>query len=130
FNKLKNEFNLTYVFISHDLSVVKHVSDRVAVMYLGEIVEISPTKEMYDDPKHPYTKALMASIPHPDPNKRKELELMHGEVPSPIHPPSGCRFHPRCKFAMKECFDTEPENYDLGNGHLVKCHLYKNINKQ
>jgi oligopeptide transport system ATP-binding protein len=124
FKKLQNQLDLTYVFISHDLSVVKHISDRVGVMYLGEIVEIAPTAELYNNPKHPYTKALMSSIPLPDPSKRQELTLLEGEVPSPINPPSGCSFHPRCQFATDECKTTEPESLNLGNSHQVKCHLY------
>lgn len=124
FKRLQNEFGLTYVFISHDLSVVKHISDRVGVMYLGEIVELAPTSELYNNPKHPYTKALMSSIPLPDPTKKQDLELLEGEVPSPINPPTGCTFHPRCGFATEECKTKEPESLNLGNGHQVRCHLY------
>lgn len=126
-NRLKKELGLTYVFISHDLSVVKHISDRVAVMYLGEIVEVSTTEELFNEPKHPYTKALIKSIPHPDPKKRQELQLMKGEVPSPINPPTGCRFHPRCEFATDICKTKVPETYDVGNGNVVQCHLYKEV---
>jgi oligopeptide/dipeptide ABC transporter ATP-binding protein len=130
FKKLQVKLGLTYVFISHDLSVVKHISDRVGVMYLGEIVEIAPTKELYNNPKHPYTKALMSSIPLPDPSKRKELKLLEGEVPSPINPPSGCRFHPRCEFVTEECKTNKPINFDFGNGHQVSCFLYKNSSNE
>ncbi|PTX64284.1 peptide/nickel transport system ATP-binding protein/oligopeptide transport system ATP-binding protein [Melghirimyces profundicolus] len=124
FRRLQDQLGLTYVFISHDLSVVKHISDRVGVMYLGEIVEMASTEELYNDPKHPYTKALMSSIPLPDPNKRKDLRFLEGEVPSPINPPSGCPFHPRCEFATEECKTHAPATHDLGEGRQVKCHLY------
>lgn len=125
FNRLKKELGLTYVFISHDLSVVKHISDRVGVMYLGEMVELSTTEELFSDPKHPYTKALIKTIPQPDPKKRQELGLMKGEVPSPINPPTGCRFHPRCEFATDICKRKVPDTYEAGNGNFVKCHLYE-----
>jgi len=124
FKKLQDQMNLTYVFISHDLSVVKHISDRVGVMYLGEIVEMATTEELYNNPKHPYTQALMSAIAIPDPEQKKDLQLLEGEVPSPINPPSGCSFHPRCKFATEECKTAEPIKHDLGKGHVVKCHLY------
>lgn len=127
FKDLQQEFGLTYVFISHDLSVVKHISDRVAVMYLGEIVELAHTKVLFEDHRHPYTQALISSIPIPDPSKRKEMELLEGEVPSPINPPEGCSFHPRCEYATNICIKDEPELIDLGEGHLVRCH-HHNLN--
>ncbi len=126
FKNLQKKLGLTYVFISHDLSVVKHISDRIAVMYLGEIVELAPTCILFQEPKHPYTRALIASIPVPDPSKKKNLKLVEGEVPSPINPPSGCSFHPRCKEATENCKTEPPFLLDLGNGHQVRCHLYKN----
>jgi len=123
FKDLQKEFNLTYMFISHDLSVVEVISDRVAVMYLGKIVEIAPTRQIYERPLHPYSKALFASIPLPDPTKRKERAPLKGEVPSPVNPPVGCRFHPRCPLALDICCKKEPHLVDVGNGHLVACHV-------
>lgn len=120
---LQKDFNLTYLFVSHDLSVVECISDRVAVMYLGKIVEIGETAQIYKSPLHPYTMALFSSIPIPDPTARRERVVLSGDVPSPINPPSGCRFHPRCSKAMAVCSQEEPELIDVGNGHLVACHL-------
>ncbi|MGI6451563.1 MAG: ABC transporter ATP-binding protein [Desulfitobacteriia bacterium] len=125
FKNLQEKLGLTYVFISHDLSVVKHISDRIAVMYLGEIVELASTCELFQNPKHPYTRALIASIPVPDPAKKKALKQLEGEVPSPINPPFGCSFHPRCELAREECKLQEPALLDLGEEHLIRCHLYK-----
>lgn len=124
FQSLRKDFGLTYMFVSHDLSVVECISDRVAVMYLGKIVEVAKTSELYNKTFHPYAIALLASIPVPDPTKRREKVILLGEVPSPINPPSGCRFHPRCSQAMEICSKKEPKLVDVGNGHLVACYLY------
>jgi len=121
---LQGRLGLTFLFISHDLSVVAHMSDRIAVMYLGKIIELAPTMVFLTDSKHPYTQALIASIPIPDPKLKKERKGIEGEVPSPINPPKGCRFHPRCGLAKQECKVTEPELVDIGNGHLVACHFW------
>ncbi len=118
---LQEEFDLTYLFISHNLSVVKHMSDRVAVMYLGKIVELTPG-DIFDDAMHPYSAALVSAVPVPNPALRGRAEILAGEVPSPINPPSGCRFHPRCRFATEHCKDEIPELRDMGNGHMVACH--------
>ncbi len=120
---LREEFNLTYLFIAHDLSVVRHLCHRVAVMYLGKIVEIGECDELFDNPLHPYTKALLAAIPVPDPvvEGRREHTIMTGEVPSPMNPPSGCVFHPRCSVAVEECSREPPELRELRPGHYVAC---------
>ena len=120
---LQSEFDLTYLFVSHDLSIVECISDRMGVMYLGKVVELAQTTEIFKNPTHPYTKALFSSIPVPDPTKRKESAPLTGEVPSPINPPVGCRFHPRCPFTMDICRKEEPPLIDIGNGHFVACHL-------
>jgi oligopeptide transport system ATP-binding protein len=119
---LQAEFKLTYVFISHDLSVVKHICDRVIIMYLGKIVEIAETAELYANPEHPYTKALMSAIPIPDPTIKKERIILPGDVPTPIDIPSGCRFHPRCSNAKSECSSIEPDLVEITKGHFVACH--------
>jgi len=121
--ELQEKFNLTYLFISHDLSVVRYVSDRIAVMYLGKIVELANWDEIYSSPLHPYTEALLSAIPIPDPQVKKECKILEGDVPSPINPPSGCRFHPRCPHTRLECSQFEPEFKDVGGGHYVACHL-------
>jgi len=122
--RLQGKLGLSYLFISHDLSVVEHMSDRIAVMYLGKIAEMGPTHEFMEEPMHPYTQALIASIPIPDPKRRKDRKGIEGEVPSPINPPKGCRFHPRCPQAKPECRVNEPKMIDAGNGHFVACFLY------
>ncbi|MFW6240902.1 MAG: oligopeptide/dipeptide ABC transporter ATP-binding protein, partial [Thermodesulfobacteriota bacterium] len=120
------EMGLTYLFISHDLAVVKHISDEVAVMYLGKIVEITEANHIYDGPVHPYTQALLAAIPVPDPTRRGKLEALSGDVPSPVHPPSGCRFRTRCPIAVDHCAEEEPPLRPVpgtvGEEHLVACH--------
>jgi len=122
---LQEQFKLTYLFIAHDLSVVKHISDRVAVMYLGKIVELTSTSELYDNPQHPYTEALLSAVPIPDPTLKKQRIVLEGDVPSPFKPPTGCRFHPRCKYTKPICSQEEPELIDIGNEHYVACHLRK-----
>ncbi len=119
---LKSEFNLSYIFISHDLSVIEYISDRVGVMYLGKIVEVAESADLYNQPLHPYTKALLAAAPLPDPEKKKERILLEGDVPSPINPPSGCRFHTRCYCRMDLCDRVEPELKKVGENHFVACH--------
>jgi oligopeptide/dipeptide ABC transporter ATP-binding protein len=121
FQDLQKDLGLTYMFISHDLSVVECISHRVAVMYLGKIIELAETEELYKKPLHPYSQALLASIPVPDPTKRKGRAPLLGEVPSPINPPLGCRFHPRCPLATDACSREEPRLVDVGGGHLVAC---------
>jgi oligopeptide/dipeptide ABC transporter ATP-binding protein len=120
---LQEKLNLSYLFIAHDLRIVEHISDRVAVMYLGKLVELAPTAELYRIPQHPYTKALLASVPEPDPQKAKTVPLVQGDPPTPLNPPSGCRFHPRCPVAVERCRSEEPPLVDTGGGHLTACHL-------
>jgi peptide/nickel transport system ATP-binding protein len=119
---LQREFGLTYLFIAHDLGVVRHVSDRVAVMYLGKLVELSPSDELYDSPIHPYTEALLEAIPIPETGRRRRRAVLRGDVPSPIAPPAACRFHTRCRYATEICRTVEPPLVDYGNGHLAACH--------
>lgn len=121
--ELKDEFNLSYLFISHDLAVVEYMSDRVMVMYLGKIVESAPAEELYRDPKHPYTIALMSAIPSPEPGDKGKVILL-GEPPSPINPPKGCGFHPRCPEAKGICSFKPPSEVEVSPGHMVRCHLY------
>ncbi len=120
---LQERFHLTYLFISHDLSVVEHISDRVAVMYLGKIVELAGKKTLYDTPLHPYTQALLSAVPIPDPAHAKDRILLGGGIPNPTAPPSGCSFHPRCRYRMDICDTTIPPLEDRGDGHYVACHL-------
>jgi oligopeptide/dipeptide ABC transporter ATP-binding protein len=126
---LQDEFQLTYIFIAHDLGVVRHVSDRIAVMYLGKIVELSPAEELYQRPIMPYTEALLSAVPVPDPDlaRKRERIVLEGDVPSPINPPSGCRFHPRCRYATEVCKEVEPPLTDYGSGHLAACHHPLNV---
>jgi len=122
-DELQNEFDLTYLFIAHGLAVVKHISDRVGVMYLGKMVELCDSDELYENPLHPYTQALMSAIPMPDPTMKRNRIILEGDVPSPVNPPKGCRFHTRCVKAFEPCNQIEPEWKDMGNGHMVACHL-------
>jgi peptide/nickel transport system ATP-binding protein len=127
---LQEEFGLTYLFIAHDLAVVKHISDRVAVMYLGRIVELCDAEELFLHPKHPYTEALMSAVPVPDPDYNVERILLEGDVPSPVNPPSGCYFHPRCRYAKEICKTEAPVYRNLGNEHFVTCHLADTLDLQ
>jgi oligopeptide/dipeptide ABC transporter ATP-binding protein len=120
---LRAELNLSFLFIAHDLNIVRHFSNRVAVMYLGKIVEIAPAEEIYKNPSHPYTEALLADIPVADPLVKKKHILLKGDIPSPTHIPSGCRFHTRCIYRFEPCDKTVPKTTDLGNNHFVDCHL-------
>jgi oligopeptide transport system ATP-binding protein len=124
---LQDEFALTYVFIAHDLGVVRHVSDRIAVMYLGKIVELSPAEELYERPIHPYTEALLSAVPIPDPLAQRERIVLEGDVPSPINPPTGCHFHPRCRYATEICATDEPPLVPHASGHLAACHHPLNV---
>ena len=120
---LQQEFDLAYVFIAHDLSVVEHISDRVAVMYLGRIVEIASARELYTSPRHPYTEALLSAVPIPEPGLKRTRIRLAGEVPNPIRPPSGCHFHPRCPKSMERCTTESPQFRPVGDGHWAACHL-------
>ena len=120
---LQIEFGLTYIIIAHDLSVISHIADDVAVMYLGKIVELGSVKELYSTPLHPYTEALLSAVPVPDPEVKKTRIILKGDVPSPIHPPSGCRFHPRCSYRFEPCDRIEPEFKRVTGDHFVACHL-------
>jgi peptide/nickel transport system ATP-binding protein len=124
---LQKQFDLTYLFVAHDLSVVEHISDRVAVMYVGYLVEMASTEELYYNPKHPYTEALLSAIPKPDPRKRSRPHKLPGDVPSPANPPSGCYFHPRCRYAENICKSERPPLRDIGNEHWVACHFAEKL---
>ena len=131
---IQKEFGLTYIFIAHDLGVVRHISDRVGVMYLGRMVELSGSEELYEQPLHPYTKALLSSVPIPDPDVKRESIILTGDIPSASNPPSGCAFHTRCPHAMEVCKTINPVYQEIKNGHYAACHLYgeqnSNDNKQ
>ncbi len=122
--ELQKKFNLSYLFISHDLMIVKYMSERVGIMYLGKIVEIAESYEIFNEPLHPYTKMLIESVPMPDPKIKRKVNIISGEVPSPINPPSGCRFHPRCPYTMEVCKEKEPNIINIRKNHKVACHLY------
>jgi len=126
---LQNEFDLTYLFIAHDLSVVEHISDRVAVMYLGQIVELAESKELYSNPLHPYTKALLSAIPVPDPNRKQQRTVLTGDVPSPANVPSGCYFHPRCPVAREDCSERVPELEEFTPEHWARCYYVREDNE-
>jgi oligopeptide/dipeptide ABC transporter ATP-binding protein len=131
-DELQDEFHLSYVFVAHDLSVVRHVSDRIAVMYLGKLMEVSPSEELYHKPIHPYTSALLAAIPIPDPreNRARSRPIVEGEPPSPVNPPSGCRFHPRCPRATEICRRVEPQLTEYPGGHLAACHHPQSVSAE
>jgi oligopeptide/dipeptide ABC transporter ATP-binding protein len=128
---LQDELGLSYVFIAHDLSVVRHVSDRIAVMYLGKLMEVSPAKELYSKPIHPYTEALLSALPIPDPreNRERQRQVIGGEPPNPINPPPGCRFHTRCPRATEICSQVEPPLAEYAGGHLAACHHPLNVSE-
>jgi oligopeptide/dipeptide ABC transporter ATP-binding protein len=131
-DELQDDFGLTYLFVAHDLSVVRHVSDRIAVMYLGKLMEVSPAEELYTKPIHPYTVALLAAVPIPDPNENRAREriVVSGEPPNPIDPPSGCVFHPRCPHATEICREVVPPLTEYPNGHLAACHHPRNVSPE
>ena len=124
--ELQERFQLTFLFIAHDLAVVRHISNRIMVMYLGKIVEVASWEELYENPLHPYTKALLSAVPVPDPvvEAKRELIILTGDIPSPVNPPSGCSLHPRCPYVMPLCKDVAPQSKVMDNGHVVACHLY------
>ncbi len=126
-NQLKKDFNLTYIFVAHDLSVVEHISDRVGVMYLGNFVEVGNKESLYTSPLHPYTQALLSAVPVPDPTAKKERVILEGNIPSPLNPPKGCKFHTRCPKAMECCKTEAPKKYQVSEDHYVYCHLYDEV---
>lgn len=125
---LQDQYKITYIFISHDLSIVQNISDRVAVMHLGRIVELASSELLFENPKHPYTEALMSAVPQPDPNIRKERIILEGEVPNPANPPSGCHFHPRCAYRTEKCTLQIPELREVGDNHFAACHYAEELN--
>lgn len=125
--ELQQDFDLTYLFISHDLSVVEYVADRVAVMYVGKLVEMAETTALYTRPKHPYTEALLSAIPKPDPERRSQRIVLQGDVADPAHPPGGCYFHPRCQYAQPICQTDTPALRDVGDDHYVACHFAEDL---
>ena len=127
---LQKQFALTYLFITHDLSIVKYISNRVAVMYLGKIVELAPTIELFQNPLHPYTEALMSAVPVANPKLKTERILLSGDVPSPLNPPSGCHFHPRCRYADEQCKQEAPQYRDIGREHYAACHKAEELKLQ
>ena len=123
---MQREFQVSYLFVAHDLAVVKHISHRVAVMYLGRIVELAPTKELFSRPSHPYTEALLSAVPVPDPKYQRKQIVLGGDVPSPINRPNGCHFHTRCPYAQERCKAEEPVLEEITPGHSVACHFKLN----
>jgi len=121
---LQRRFGLTYLFISHNIGVIRHISDRVAVMYLGKVVEMADKRALFAEPAHPYTRALLAAVPSLDPRQKREDVILEGDVPSPVNPPPGCRFHTRCRFVMHRCRQEEPVFRQLTDDRKVACHLY------
>jgi len=122
-NHLQQKYNFSYLFISHDLNVIEHMSDRIGVMYVGKLLEVATKEELYKNPLHPYTRFLLDAVLVPNPRRRRKHEILKGEVPSPINPPPGCRFHPRCPYATDICRKEFPELLDIGGKHQVACHL-------
>ncbi len=122
--QLQKEFKLTYLFISHNIGVIRHMSDRIAVMYLGKVVEVAEKGSLFQSPAHPYTKALLAAVPTMNPREKRAGPILEGDVPSPIHPPSGCRFHTRCQYALRKCYEEEPLFHTIEEGRWIACHLY------
>ena len=122
---LQKDFGLTYLFISHDLSVVRHMSDRIAVMYLGKIVELAKNSEIYERPMHPYTRALISAVPVPDPSRKRERKILNSDIPTPLNPPGGCAFHPRCPDKIDICDKVDPALKGRDDGHFVACHLWE-----
>jgi oligopeptide/dipeptide ABC transporter ATP-binding protein len=120
--ELQQKYGISFLFIAHDLAVVRHMSDYVAVMYLGKIMEYGNNYHIFEEPKHPYTQALLSAVPVPDPDYQRERIILQGEIPSPINPPKGCRFHTRCPYATEKCRTQEPPLRDIGGGHFVACH--------
>ena len=123
-HRLQQKYNLTYIFISHDLSVVEMISDRIAVMYLGSVVELAPKDDLYKNPLHPYTQALLSAVPVPDPTRKKNRIILEGDIPSTINLPKGCPFAARCKYAKPECLERRPETKEVSPGHFIACHLF------
>ena len=124
---LQDDFGLSYLFIAHDLSVVEHISDRVAVMYVGKLVEVAKTEALFDQPKHPYTEALLSAVPKPDPDLKSQRITLPGEIANPANPPSGCYFHPRCSYAQDVCKQQVPPLEEIATGRLVACHFARDL---